>query len=359
MRRVGVGCLVLLTCWLAAPGMGHAVIPEGPRLAVLKWGASPQRFELLTMGPDGSDLSTVTGRGTKVRPIPHPNGGLSWAPDGSRIAFVGIVGGLSDFEPSKTRVFLVSLDGSRPIEVPGTEGALSPVLSPDGHTLAFLRTKLTVGPTGPESEGILYESRSIWLADLRGGPPRQLTPWRNHLSNYPHSFSPDGSMLAVSRHIGDDRRDAVAISVNGQGSSVLVRNAFAPVYSPDGTRIAFLRGDYRTVTDEDEEGNGSTTTALMSDLFVKSVAEETVRRLTSTPTVIETDPSWDPSGERIAYTKMPNVFADAGFFGFGDSIVSVNADGTCPTKVLSKRSWALFGATWQPGPGREVGRIAC
>ncbi len=39
--------------------------------------------------------------------------------------------------------------------------------------------------------------------------------------------------------------------------------------------------------------------------------------------------------------------------------MAINADGTCLTKVFSDPDLTLYGAAWQPGPGREAGPIVC
>jgi hypothetical protein len=39
--------------------------------------------------------------------------------------------------------------------------------------------------------------------------------------------------------------------------------------------------------------------------------------------------------------------------------MEVNADGSCPTKILSIPRTAVLNPIWQPGPGREAGPIAC
>jgi Tol biopolymer transport system component len=345
----------MLLIALAAISSATAASPAGPRLAVMKWGAQPQRLQLLTMAADGSDMRAVHGRGLDVRPLPHPTAGLSWSPDGERIAFVGVAGADRQFAPRERRVFLIPADGGQPLEVPGTAGATGPVFSPDGRTIAFARERIRVGRTGPSTEAVRYESATTWLVDLGGGPPRRLTRWRDGLENRPASFSPDGSTLALSRTVGDARRESIAMSLDGRGSVVLVRNGFVPVYSPDGAEFAFLRGKRRTFEDDD----GSRTTALMTDLYVRSIGDGKVRQLTDTPTTIDISPGWDPSGTRLVYTALPKVFEGAGFFGFGDSVMTVNVDGTCRQKVLSKPRWALFGAAWRPGAGRESGAVAC
>jgi nitrogen fixation protein FixH len=71
-------------------------------------------------------------------------------------------------------------------------------------------------------------------------------------------------------------------------------------------------------------------------------------------------PSWDPSGRRIAFTRL----GGGGFGGLslphqGNAVMEINADGTCLTRLLSIGRGSFSGSSWQPGPGREAGPIAC
>lgn len=71
-------------------------------------------------------------------------------------------------------------------------------------------------------------------------------------------------------------------------------------------------------------------------------------------------PSWDPSGERLAFVRYRPGHAELDEIGIGSALMQVNADGSCPSAVLGpSRGIGLYGAAWQPGPGREAGRIAC
>jgi Tol biopolymer transport system component len=74
---------------------------------------------------------------------------------------------------------------------------------------------------------------------------------------------------------------------------------------------------------------------------------------------IELKPSWDPSGRRLAYTQQRVGPGESDFLGFGDSIMEINPDGSCRTRVLSYPNAVLYGVVWQPGLGREAGPIAC
>jgi Tol biopolymer transport system component len=347
---------LLLACALVALGAGWAAAeaPSGPRLALVRSGLSG-KFELITVDAAGGALRRIAGGGLKVRPLPRPFSDLSWSADGSSVAFAGFSGdGLR-----RTDIYLVGADGSDLRKVPGTSEGFNPILSPDGHTLAFVRERQREGRHRGRGEVTVFHSFSVWLLDMNGGPARRLTPWRNGLFAFPSSFSPDGSTLAISRRQekGEDssRSFAVALRLDGTGATVLARNASGPVYSPDGSRVALLTAGRRRSIEED----GSTTTFTPTELAVVNADGTGLKRLTDTPFVLEMAPSWDPSGQRLAYTHFPVRGGELAFFGFGDSIMEINADGTCRTRVLSFPRAMLYGATWQPGPGREAGPIVC
>jgi hypothetical protein len=70
-------------------------------------------------------------------------------------------------------------------------------------------------------------------------------------------------------------------------------------------------------------------------------------------------PSWDPSGQRLAFTRtrvVENGYTDP---KKGDALMAINADGTCLKRVYSDPETTLYGSAWQPGPGREAGPISC
>lgn len=199
----------------------------------------------------------------------------------------------------------------------------------------------------------VFRSVSVWLLDIDSGSVDQLTPWRNELSVYPSSFSPDGTELASSRDWGKGHA-AVAIRLDGSGETVLEQNAADPVYSPDGTRLAMTTlGKQRTIGRK-----GESLTFSPTELAVAAADGSGLTEITQTRN-LELMPSWDPSGKRLAYTLFSPVLGESTLLGFGDSIMEINADGSCKTKVLSAPKAALYGPVWQPGPGRGAGPIAC
>lgn len=315
MRRVirwalGTGVLaLLLTVGVADAGAP----PAGPRLAVAKHTWKPSLITLLTVGPDGARPVRVGG-GDEDSPLDTillaP---LSWRPDGSEFAFTGI-----------REIFLVRADGSGAHRI-NVAGAELPVFSPDGQTIAFTRSSA--------------REAAIWTVDLASGTQSQLTPWRRGLRYLASSYSPDGTTLLATRFDPHRTGDAepVALHLGTGGVTRLLGDGRDPVYSPDGSEIALFRAVGRT-----------------DDLFVMDAASGTVRRLTHTPHKDEDLASWDPSGERIAFARFRHVNIE-----WANSIVQINADGTCETEVLSQRRTLFFGPAWQPGPGREAGPIDC
>jgi Tol biopolymer transport system component len=308
---LGAGVLALLL----TVGVAGAVAPTGPRLAVAKHTWKPSLITLLTVGPNGGRPIRVGG-GDEDSPLDTillaP---LSWRPDGSEFAFSGL--GV---------LFLVRADGSGARRV-NAAGAELPVFAPDGHTIAFTRS-------GGREE-------AIWTIDLDSGTQRQLTPWRRGLRYITSSFSPDGTTLLATRF--DTHRtgsaEPVALHLDTGGVTRLLGQGREPVYSPDGSEIALFRAVGGRRTD---------------DLFVMDAASGTLRRLTRTPDKDEYFASWDPSGERIAFARFQGANIE-----WANSIVQINADGTCETEILARRRTLFFGPAWQPGPGREAGPIDC
>jgi dipeptidyl aminopeptidase/acylaminoacyl peptidase len=327
--------IVLAAC---AAGAASAAAPEGPRLAVIKWDLFEGRYELETIDRTGALPLRLAGGGERKRPLPEIFEAPTWSPDGSKIAFVGVARSLESGLRGD-RLYVVGADGRGLKPLFGTHGSDSPAFAPDGNSIAFTRAR--------------RRGASIWLASLEGGVPKRITPARRGLYMLPGSFSPDGSTLLATRFTRRRKEEIVAVHLSTGEVETVLRGAGEPVYSPDGARFALLR--WRPLRRRDG------TRTVSSDLFTARADGSGLRRLTHTRYQEEAYPSWDPSGERLAFVRYLPETVESEFVeaGLGASVMQMNADGTCPRQILEPSIVAIYGAAWQPGPGREAGRIKC
>jgi len=349
-----------------------ATVPVGPRLATVTLTETPRSagaedpdppvmgLRALGPGPAVESQLLLGGPLESKAIVPMPFFRPSWSGDGSLLAFVGSSG-------RDRRIYTVAADGSGLRAVAGTSGGSDPVLSPNGRTLAFARTRLRthVNPHckhfNPRclGAGRIYSSTTLWIADLGGGAAQRLTPWRNGLDVEPSSFSPDGLTLALTRRQrGEDGPQIELMRVTAGTVTKLVRLGEEPSFSPDGSRIAFVGYRDRDVVHA-EEGHDYTA----GELYTVSTDGTALRRLTRSRGVLESSPSWDPSGKRLAYISAK---ASHGFdptldllFPTGNSIMQINADGSCASRLVSERRTAFYGIAWQPGADRGAAPIAC
>lgn len=338
-RGVGVALLgmALALALLGAGERADAAVPPGPRLTFMEVDLDRLDLSLRSVDAEGGGVRVLFGGalGGAVKP-PMPAGSPpSWSADGSRMALAGLD------QRRQEHVYVIDGEGRAPKKLPKTRGSEFAVFSPDGRQVAFARIRAKI------------ESATTWVIDLQTGQVRQLTRWRRGRQTVPVSFSPDGQAVAATSHVGG-RRLAVAIDLATGRSSVLERNAASPVFSPDGTRLAFasFRSGHRL--------RHALGTEPAADLYVRSLSDGSLTRLTSTPHRSESEPSWDPSGERLAYSQT--FRSRHALFGASTVLMQVNADGSCARDVYGNRAWRVRmvgNPAWQLGAGREAGRIIC
>ncbi len=328
-----------------------ASAPDGPRLAFYAISPAPLQASVNTTDADGLDLRKVVGGRARIAPSPAVIAHLTWDPDGSRLVFDG-------FDHRGPGFAVVDADGSNLRFIPHTLGDnLFPVFSSDGQRIAFAGARTYYKPRGRERDDRKRAARKItvfavFTISIDGTGLKRLTPWRQS-NDVPSAFSPNGSILLVSRARGE-MGDAVAIRTDGSGSYLVARNATFPAYSPDGSKIAFVRTVGRG---RRKDGNSFDKT----DLFVSSADGSSPVRLTQSPDQVKFWPNWDPSGRRIVFTQFSERYGSLflRFFGIGSRAMEINADGSCLKQVLGAPRTGFFAATWQPGPGREAGAISC
>ena len=181
-------------------------------------------------------------------------------------------------------------DFATPLLTPKTSGGnifLSPVLSPDGKTIAFLSN-------GSLRKGEVFID--LYLADARTGKRiKRLVATTTNPSFeelryvYSHGgFSPDGSHFAFTAQTGG--RDVLSIVDVRTGNvkqltDIPLDGVLNPSYSPDGQHIVF-------------EGLAQGVT----DLYVADIDGKNVRHLTQ-DRYGDLLPAWSPDGTHIAFAS--------------------------------------------------------
>jgi TolB protein len=201
--------------------------PDGTRIAFERDFAD--RAGIYTMNLDGSDLVSLTPSGLQGMP--------AYSPDGKSIVFDRSL-------PQEDALWLMNADGSglrqlthnKPAGKDECRCEGSPVFSPDGKRIVFVRT-------------ITDLKTAVFVVNVDGTRLRRLTPWHLGVSAK-LDWSPDGSRILISSPQAErpgTASNVYTIRPNGTGLTKLTHETtpgvqdLADGFSPDGTKIIFAK----------------------------------------------------------------------------------------------------------------------
>ena len=182
-----------------------------------------------------------------------------------------------------------------------------PALSPDGSRVVYvLRTLDREGDRNIDE---------LWSVATHGGTTQRIAAGPADVAP---TWSPDGSRLAFLR----EGQVHLLAADGGEPEKVtdLPLGTGAPVWSPGGDRIAFAaavdptdgHGGHSSPRHVDYQADGAGTFgATRSQLHVVDLGSGDCRRLTDGDRVGQ--PSWSPDGSRVAFTRKVGVDSDLTF----------------------------------------------
>jgi len=250
LRIIAVTALVALA---AAPS-SHAAFPgQNGKIVFSSERDEPGNLDLYSMDPDGSNV-------TRLTTDPAADRNARWSPDGQRIIFQRQISG---------PWYVINADGSGQAATTLPTNTNHVTWSPDGQKIASTRNGGGQGIFVANPDG----SAAVFLGNFRddcsaptGGPYREI------------SWSPDGKEIAFTVCTSDGGFIATIDADGSDYQRLTLDFHSAPDWSPDAGRITWWDG---------EDGN-----------FVAVMNRDGSGQGTIAPGTI---PIWSPDGTKIAF----------------------------------------------------------
>jgi len=268
--------------------------------------------DIYVMNSDGSNLIQLS---NDITPKYSPD----WSPDSRKIAFA------SNHDDS-AGIYIMNADGTNPAKLIDTKevnqsglvwrfviDCCRPVWSPNGEKIAFVSFHYV---------NCCFSYSNIYVINADGS---NLISAANHSAhdNEP-AWSPDSQKIAFdsavdwqktafdSNSCGGSSGSLCLMNADGTDSHPINENGGAPIWSPDGKKIAFSSG---------QDGNG--------EVYVMNADGANPINLTHYNRGMDSHPIWSPDGKKIAFSS----YRDGNW-----EIYVMNADGTNPFNLTNNQA---------------------
>ena len=181
----------------------------------------------LAWSPDGSGVAYAVGGPTPGVYLVHLEGGdstvltndvgevddIAWSPDGTRLV-------LDDFLNDRNRIIVIRADGSDPqalVDQGAPQGPGAPAWSPDGTKIAYVTTP---GSAGAHQGHFSFE---VWVMGSDGSNPIRLHQSACCIGDWDGPiWSPDGTRVAFFDDVDLDYGHWLVVNADGTGSPVQI-----------------------------------------------------------------------------------------------------------------------------------------
>lgn len=285
------------------------ISPDGTRVAFVKIqreGDSPKSSShLWIVKLDKSEPEPLT-HGLQNENSPR------WSPDGTQIAF--IAKGSND----KPQVHLISAEGGEAHQLCAMPNGISQLeWSPDGKRLAFLSVEGAEPAGDPIVLGPGRHTR-LWTIRADHTVPEPVTP--DGITVWEFVWSPDSQTFALFFATQPDENDwyrGQVGTVPAAGGAVRQRThldwqqACSFVWSPDGTRLAYMTGRW------------SDPGLCAGDIAILNLSTDEIHLLTPDSKVSFDSCHWYPDGQSLLFCAWSGVTNQIGRIAVADGAITL------------------------------------
>jgi Tol biopolymer transport system component len=217
------------------------------------------------MNGDGTGQTRLTHKATY-------NFGAVWSPDGTKIAF-------NSYRDGQSEIYVMNADGSNQTRLTTSGiGSYQPAWSPDGTKIAFRGYD-----SQANSDIYVMNADGTGLANLSNDPTG---------CSYTPSWSPDGTQIMFM--IEDNYTSRIYVmDADGTNQTQLTNSIeYSAVWSPDGTKIAFV-----------SERDGAAEIYVMDADGTNQTNLTNTHSIVSPYTPYNDAPVWSPDGTRLAFSS--------------------------------------------------------